>query len=292
MSEQAAQRVVVVTGASSGIGKATAEAFAAMGWHVIGTGRNPERSAAAEKDIRADASPGARVDFLRGDMALMSETMRIANEIKALTDRIDVLINNAGGVRDKRYVTSEGTEETFTANHLAPFLLTRELMPLLKTAVADSEPGAVRVLAVASLAYLSAQGMNWEDLQNLHGEFPASGVYCQAKLANMLFTHELDRRVSVDGIVTHSLVPGVVHSNFASHGDEAMQAYLKDAEGKTPEEVAKMLVWMATAPELATNGGRGFYDFEEHPIAPHGADDEAARRLWSESEKILTGLGY
>jgi NAD(P)-dependent dehydrogenase (short-subunit alcohol dehydrogenase family) len=218
--------------------------------------------------------------------------MRIANEIKALASRIDVLINNAGGVRDKRYVTSEGTEETFTANHLAPFLLTRELLPLLKKAASVSEPGAVRVLAVASLAYLSAQGMNWSDLQNLQGEFPASGVYCQAKLANMLFTHELHRRVSGEGIITHSLVPGVVHTNFASHGDEAMQSFLKDAPGKTPEDVAKMLVSMATEPDFATDGGRGFYDFEEHPIAPHGADDESARRLWAESEKILASLGY
>ncbi|MEZ5737266.1 MAG: SDR family NAD(P)-dependent oxidoreductase [Novosphingobium sp.] len=289
MSEQ---RVVVVTGASSGIGKATAEAFAGMGWHVIGTGRNPERSAAAEKDIRAAASPDARVDFLRGDLALMSETMRIANEIKGLTSRVDVLINNAGGVRDKRYVTKEGTEETFTANHLAPFLLTRELMPLLKTAAAASEPGAVRVLAVASMAYLSAESMNWDDLQNLNGDFPASGVYCQAKLANMLFTHGLSQRLEDSGIVTHALVPGVVHTNFASHGDEAMQSFLQDAPGKTAEDVAGMLVSMATAPEFGTNGGRGFYDFEEHAIAPHGADDQAAARLWTESEKILEGLGY
>ena len=292
MSEKAEQRVVVVTGASSGIGKETAKSFAAMGWHVIGTGRNPERSAAAEAEIRSAASPEAKVDFVMGDMSLMSETKRIASEIKALTNRIDVLINNAGGVRDQRYVTEEGTEATFTANHLAPFLLTRELLPLLKETAATSEPGAVRVLAVASSAYLSTEGMNWDDLQNLDGEFPASQVYCQAKLANVLYTRELNRRVSAEGIVTQSLVPGVVHTNFASHGDQAMQSYMKDAKGKTPEEVAKMLVWMATASELGVDGGRAFYDFEEHPLQPHGRDDDAAGRLWAESEKILTELGY
>ncbi|MEO6715903.1 MAG: SDR family NAD(P)-dependent oxidoreductase, partial [Novosphingobium sp.] len=127
----AEQKVAVVTGASSGIGKETARALVGKGWHVIGTGRNPERSAAAEADIRTEIANGGKFDMLRGDMALMSETMRIASEIKALTNRLDVLINNAGGVRDQRYVTSEGTEETFTANHLAPFLLTRELLPLL-----------------------------------------------------------------------------------------------------------------------------------------------------------------
>ena len=217
MSDKSGQRVVVVTGASSGIGKETAKAFAGLGWHVIGTGRNPDRSAAAEKEIGAAASPDAKVDFLKGDMALMSETMRIANEIKGLTDRIDVLINNAGGVRDKRYISSEGTEETFTANHLAPFLLTRELMPLLKAAAAESQPGDVRVIAVASLAYLSTEGLNWGDLQNLNGDFHASPVYCQAKLANVLYTRELNRRVAADGIIAHALIPGVVHTNFASH---------------------------------------------------------------------------
>ena len=173
-------KVAVVTGASSGIGKETAKAFARMGWHVIGTGRDPQRSEAAEAEIRSVAAPGARVDFLRGDMALMAQTKRIADEIKALTSRIDVLINNAGGVRDQRYVTSEGTEETFTANHLAPFLLTRELLPLLKATAVQEGAGKVRVLAVSSRAYEYSPSMNWDDLQNLNGNFEASGVYCQA----------------------------------------------------------------------------------------------------------------
>jgi NAD(P)-dependent dehydrogenase (short-subunit alcohol dehydrogenase family) len=289
MSEQ---RVAVITGASSGIGKETAKALVAKGWQVIGTGRNPDRSAAAEAEIRACVAVGGRFDMLRGDMALMAETMRIAGEIKALTSRIDLLINNAGGVRDARYVTSEGTEETFTANHLAPFLLTRELLPLLRAAAAGGKPGDVRVIATSSLAYQSAQGMNWDDLQHLSGDFPASGVYCEAKLANVLFSHELAKRVSGDGIAVQSLIPGVVHTNFASHGDENMQGYLKNAPGKTPAEVAETLVWMATAPETGLPGARHFYDMQELAIQPHGADDAAAARLWAESEKLLAALGY
>jgi NAD(P)-dependent dehydrogenase (short-subunit alcohol dehydrogenase family) len=115
-------RVAVVTGASSGIGKETARALLALGWQVIGTGRDPARSAAAEAELRAG---GGRIDFLRGDMALMAETQRIASAIKGLTGRVDLLFNNAGGVRDARYPTSEGGEETFTANHLAPFCCAR-----------------------------------------------------------------------------------------------------------------------------------------------------------------------
>ena len=149
-----AQNTVVVTGASSGIGKATAQAFAAMGWHVIATGRNPQRCDQAQADIRAAASAGARVDFLRGDFAEMADVKRVAGEIAALTGTIDILINNAGGVRDQRYLTAEGNEATFAANHLAPFLLTRELLPQLKAAAAGKAPGAVRVLATSSLAAL------------------------------------------------------------------------------------------------------------------------------------------
>ena len=288
----AEQRVAVITGASSGIGKETAKALVAKGWHVIGTGRNPARSAEAEAEIRGSVAGSGRFDMLRGDMALMSETMRIAGEIKALTGRIDVLINNAGGVRDARYVTSEGTEETFTANHLAPFLLTRELLPLLRATAAGGKPGDVRVIATSSLAYQSTQGMNWDDLQLLTGDFPASGVYCEAKLANVLFSHERSKRVSGDGIAVQSLIPGIVHTNFSSHGDQYMQDYCNAAPGKTPAEVAETLVWMATAPETGLPGARHFYDMQELAIQPHAADDAAAARLWAESEKLLASVGY
>lgn len=285
-------KVAVVTGASSGIGKETAKAFARMGWHVIGTGRDPQRSEAAEAEIRSVAAPGARVDFLRGDMALMAQTKRIADEIKALTGRIDVLINNAGGVRDQRYVTSEGTEETFTANHLAPFLLTRELLPLLKATAVQEGAGKVRVLAVSSRAYEYSPSMNWDDLQNLNGNFEASGVYCQAKYANQLFNLELARRVEADGIVSQALIPGPVATNFFNHGDATMQAYGKVAEAMTPERVAETLVWMATAPETGSPGGRMFYDLAEVEPVAHGKDMVQAGRLWTESEAILAGLGY
>ena len=203
-----------------------------------------------------------------------------------------MLINNAGGVRDQRYVTGEGTEETFTANHLAPFLLTRELMPLLNAAATAGNPGDVRVLATSSRAYMNAPGMNWDDLQNLSGPFQAAGVYCQAKLANTLFTHELAKRLAADGIAAHALIPGAVHTNFASHGDETMQSYMKVAEGLTPQEVAKTLVWMATDPANGLPGGRHFYELAQLDIMPHGNDDTAAARLWAESERILAGLGY
>lgn len=285
------QRVVVVTGASAGIGKATAEAFARMGWHVIGTGRNPEHCDHALTDILAVGADEARVDFLRGDFCEMADVKRIAGEIAELTDRIDVLVNNAGGVRDARYMSSEGLEATMAANHFATFLLTRELLPILKATAAQNPPGAVRILVVSSEAHRVLDAIPWDDLfweQN----YAPTPIYCQAKLCNVLYAREMNRRVSDDGIVVQTMGPGVVHTNFASYGDTNMQAHLKDAPGATAEEAAQTLVWLATAPECGVEGGRYFYELEEKPMTDLAKDDEAAVRLWAETEKILAGIGY
>ena len=283
------QSVAIVTGASSGIGKETARALLALDWHVIATGRDPERSAVAEADLRSAGT--GRLDFLRADMALMAETRRIAGEIKGLTTRVDLLFNNAGGVRDARYISAEGTEETFSANHLAPFLLTRELMPLLADTAARSAPGAVRVLATSSRGYLMPRTLNWDDIQHLDGDFAASAVYCEVKLANMLFTAELARRVAPLGIAAHALVPGPVATNFFNHGDKTMRSYAGQADALSPVEVARTVVWMATAPETGLPGGRAFYEMAELPIEPHGRDPESAARLWQASADILATLG-
>ena len=284
------RRVAVVTGASAGIGLSTARMLAEQGWHVIGTGRDAGRCAAAEAEIRAAASPQAKVDFVRGDFTEMADVKRVANEIKALTPRLDVLINNAGGVRDQRYVTSEGLEATFAANHLAPFLLTRELLPLLKATAAQSEPGAVRVIATSSSGHEHCPGMKWDDL-NMTEDFSTGGAYCQAKLANILFTRELDRQVAEAGIVAQAMHPGVVDSNFANHGDDFMQKYMKSQGGNHPDHPGRTLVWMATAPEAGAPGGRYFHDLKEVPAAPQALDDEAAKRLWTESARMVAEVG-
>jgi len=291
MTQQSRQRVAVITGASSGIGKSTARMLAEHGWHVIGTGRHPERTAAAEAEIRAAASPEAKVNFVRGDFDIMADVLRVAKEIKALTPRIDVLVNNAGGVRDRQIMTPEGNEATFAANHLSAFLLTRELLPLLKTAAADSPPDSVRVIAVSSLAHEYTQGFDWNDLQTIEN-YSTNSAYCRAKLANILFTRELARRLASDGIIAQAMHPGRVDSNFASHGDEAMQDYFRTASDvDAPDKPAKTIVWLATAPEAGKDGGRYFFDCEEAPVAPQALDGEAARRLWQESQQILQRIG-
>jgi NAD(P)-dependent dehydrogenase (short-subunit alcohol dehydrogenase family) len=289
MNEQQ-QRVAVISGASAGIGKAAAAALAAQGWQVIGIGRDPARSAAAEIEIRAAAAPGATVHFIRADLALMAEVMRAAAQVAAATSRLDVLINNAGGVRDAQVTTSEGNEATFAANHLAPFLLTRELMPLLRATAARSPKGSVRVVGVSSTGHEYCPGFDWDDLQML-GRFTATGAYCQAKLANILFTRELARRVAADGIVAQVMHPGVVASNFASHGDASLQAYMKTLDAVSPAEAARTMLWLATAPEAGEGSGRYFHNCEALSPAAAALDDAAAARLWRESEALLARMG-
>lgn len=272
--------VAVVTGASAGIGKSTARMLVALGWQVIGTGRDPARSTAASAEIAGAARDGGSFTMLRADFDSMADVKRLAGEIAALTRKVDVLINNAGGVRDRVMTTAEGTEATFAANHLAPFLLTRELMPLLAAAQAG------RVIAVSSSAHRMSQGLDWDDLQGLASTQHVMN-YGQAKLMNLLFTRELARR----GVIAQAMHPGVVASNFASHGDEKMQQHMAAAPTVSPDEPAETLVWLATAPEAAERPGRYFHRKAEEQPTDAALDDAAAARLWQESEAILAKLG-
>jgi len=183
--------VAIITGASSGIGKAAARALAARGWRVIGLGRDPKRCAAAKADISAAALPGRPVDMILADLSLMRDAARAAGEVAALTGQIDALINNAGGVASKRVVTPEGNEATFAGNHLGHFLLTNRVLPFLRAAAV--KPGGARIIAVSSSGHEVCPGLDWNDLQRLDN-FTPGGAYTSAKLANILFTRALAAR--------------------------------------------------------------------------------------------------
>ena len=288
MDKPKQRRVAVITGASSGIGKQAAKLLLEQGWRVIGVGRNPERSRQAEAELAQSAASPAQFSMLTGDLALMSETRKIADQIASLTDTVDVLINNAGGLTAQLKITPEGNENTFASNHLGHFLLTNRLLPLLRKASNNSSPGATRVINVSSLAHQQARPFDWQDVQSLNNFY--SGVaYCQVKLANILFTRELAKRLSADGIVAHAMHPGVVDTNFASHGDEVMQQHMAKAEKVSPATAADTLVWLACDEEPGKSSGGYFFQREPAPVSPLGEDDEAAAKLWLESEKLIAG---
>ena len=288
MTNIAKKRVAVVTGASAGIGKAAAAALLKQGWRVIGVGRDAARCAEAEAVLAA--IPDADFTMLRADLSSLAETARVAGEIAELAPEIDALLNNAGGVQAERVVTPEGHEATFAGNHLAPFLLTRKLMPQLKAAAANRVPGAVRVVAVSSTGHEHCAAIKWGDL-TFADDFVGGSAYCHAKLANILFARELARRAAADGIVSHAMHPGVVDSNFASHCDAPMQAYMESIRNRahSPEHAADTLVWLASAAEPGLSNGLYFYERQAITPSPAALDEGAARRLWEVSEAMVAG---
>jgi NAD(P)-dependent dehydrogenase (short-subunit alcohol dehydrogenase family) len=283
-------RVAVVTGASSGIGLETAKALAAAGWRVLGVGRDPERSAAALAEIRAGAEEDGKVEMLRADLALITDTAELATDIAARTDRIDVLLNNAGGTPRERVVTAEGNEATFAGNHLGHFLLTNRVMPLLRAAAAVEPRGAVRIINTASSAHEYSSGLDWGDLQMLN-DFVTNKAYCNAKLATVLFTRALAKRAAPYGIVVHAAHPGLVATRFASRGDDSMQQYFAANVDKlmSAKEGADTLIWLATAGEPGETTGGYFFQRAPGTVSALGRDDAAAERLWIESEALVAG---
>jgi NAD(P)-dependent dehydrogenase (short-subunit alcohol dehydrogenase family) len=284
-------RTAVITGASSGIGKAAAKALLVQGWRVIGIGRDPARTASAVEEIRSVAAR-SQFDMLRADLSLMSEAARVAREIAARTERVDVLLNNAGGVNNRLIMTAEGLEATFASNHLGHFVLTNRLLPLLRATAATTTPGAVRIISVSSSGHERSPAMDWNDLQRLEN-FSTGGAYTNAKLANILFTRALARRVARDGIVAHAMHPGVVlASNFVTHAEESMQRYMDTLHdvAVTPEQGADTLVWLATAEEPGQSSAGYYYQRGAIPTSMAAQDDAAAERLWIESEALVARI--
>jgi NAD(P)-dependent dehydrogenase (short-subunit alcohol dehydrogenase family) len=286
MRDNTSPRVAVITGASSGIGLAAAKALAAQGWRIVGQGRDPQRMAAAESAIKAAATSAAPVEMIRGDLSLVAGSAQLADEIAARTRRIDVLLNNAGGTGKEQVITAEGNEATFTANHLGHFVLTNRLLPLLKDTAAQSPRGSVRIINVSSAAHEISKGLDWDDLQMFKNFVPIR-AYCNVKLANLLFTQTLAKRLDASGILVHAVHPGAVDTNFVNRADQGTQRYMRTQTLLSAEQGADTLVWLASAASPGEATGGYYHNRALVQMSAAANDAEAAERLWQESEKLV-----
>jgi NAD(P)-dependent dehydrogenase (short-subunit alcohol dehydrogenase family) len=271
-----AGRSVLVTGGTSGIGKATAIGLAALSARVGITGRDPARTEAAAASIRA--TPGSpAVDAFPADMSIQAGVRRLAAQVLDTYPRLDVLVNNAGGFWAHRHVTADGLEHTFALNHLAPFLLTSLLLDRL----AASAPA--RILNVSSAAH-SRGRIDFDDLQ---GERNYSGqrAYSQSKLASVMFTYELARRLQGTGVTATVLHPGVVRTSFGAEDQAAYLAVMIRVARlfmKTPVQGAATPTYLASSPEVEGITGRYFVN-RKLKTSSKASYDTVTARLWQAS---------
>ena len=278
-------KTIVVTGATSGIGRATALGLAKLGSRLILVGRDAGRAEETSAEIQ-NVTGRNDVEVVRGDFAQLAEVRRVADELLARTEAIHVLVNNAGVTMMKRTTTPDGFETTFAVNHLAYFLMTGLLLPRLRAAAP-----AARIVIVASDAHRWG-ALDLDDLQN-ERQFKAMKVYGQSKTANLLFTRELARRLAGSGVTVNALHPGAVATRLG-RGNGPVLDLVQRAIGlfmKSPEQGAATSIHLASAAALDGVSGRYFANKKEKQPAAHATDDVTAKRLWEISER-LTAFRY
>jgi len=280
-------KVVVLTGGTSGIGEAAAVRLAKMGARLVLVARDASRAEVTLKRLQKMSPGTARATTAHtahlADLSLVSETRRVGREIAAAEPRIDVLINNAGLISARRQVTAEGYELTFATNHLAYFVLTDGLLArLLASAPAH-------IINTASEVH-RGEKLDFNDLQSEHG-YSGFRAYAKSKLANVLFTNELARRLSGSGVTANSLHPGVVASRFGlpreEQGGDSSSARFLSAYGISPEEGAETIVYLASATDAAKASGQYFNQCRAIAPSQEAQNRAVAEKLWQQSE----GLG-
>ncbi len=275
---------VVITGATSGIGLAAAKQLAARNAELDIVARSPERAAKAVVQITNASAKQKIPDVLIADLAAQSDVRRVAQEIVSRYPRLDVLINNAGAMYTSRQLTPDGVELTWAVNHMAPFALTTMLLDLLKS----SAPA--RVITTASAAHYGAQ-IPFDDL-DAHKSYANMGYrrYGESKLANVLFTAELARRLEGTGVTANCFHPGLVGTGFNHNNGGLMRVamWMTQVFARKPDQGAETLVWLADSPEVSHISGAYFVDERVVRPSPAARDMDQARRLWEVSEAMLT----
>ena len=276
-------KTCLVTGANAGIGKATALGLARMGAAVIMVCRSRERGETAQTEIAA-ASGSQDLDLLIADLSSQGSIRKLAETLTSRYPRLHVLVNNAGAITPRRRLTVDGIETQFAVNHLAPFLLTNLLLDTLK------ESAPARIVTVASQVH-SKSPLDLADLRS-DLDYTPSQVYRKTKLANILFTYELARRLEGTGIAANCLHPGVIATKLLDDymgGSRDAGFGSGESFGDSPEQGADVVLHVATSPEIEGVSGKYFYDNAVRETAPVTYDEDHARRLW-EISADLTGL--
>ena len=277
-------KTVLITGGTGGIGRAAAIALASMGARVGITGRDRARAERAAAAIARESGSPA-VDVFVADMSSQAEVRRLADEVLAAYPRLDVLLNNVGGFWAHRHVTADGLEHTFALNHLAPFLLTGLLLERLKA----SAPA--RIVTVSSGAQANGR-MHFDDLQGERG-YSGQRAYNQSKLANVMFTYELARRLQGSRVTATVLHPGVVRTGFAAEDPSPLWKVLLPLIRpmlKTPERGAATSIYLASSPEVEGVTGRYFVNCKPKTSSKRSYDEAAAAGLWRISVDIVSRI--
>ncbi len=280
-----ARSTAIVTGANTGLGKETAVALGTLGARVVMTSRDPEKGERARIDV-CERSGSDRVECRILDLASFASIRSFADGVLADHAELQVLVNNAGLTLSKRTETVAGHETTFGVNHLGPFLLTSLLLERLQA----SAPA--RIVNVASDAHrMSRRGLSWDDLARTK-RYRAFAVYSESKLANILFTRELGRRVTGTGVTVNACHPGFVNSEFGGPDDTSrlMAAILRPTArliALSPEKGARTQIWLASSPEVDGRSGAYFHRCKEKQPSAAARDTAAATRLWELSETMV-----
>jgi NAD(P)-dependent dehydrogenase (short-subunit alcohol dehydrogenase family) len=276
-------KTIVVTGATSGIGEIAAIRLAEQGARIVFTARDEKRGAATLEKLKRANDASEHVVHL-ADLSLITEQKRVAGVI-AGEPRIDVLINNAGALFNKRVETSEGLENTFALNHMSYFTITNLLLPRLK-----ESPGA-RIVSVASGAHRGAK-LDFDDLQSRRN-YRGFAIYSKSKLCNILFNRALAKRLAGTGMTANCLHPGFVATRFGDQSGGLVQRLVKVVKpigAISPEEGAKTIIYLASSADVALVSGEYFYQCKVAMPTAEAQNDADAERLWQESEKIA-GVG-
>jgi NAD(P)-dependent dehydrogenase (short-subunit alcohol dehydrogenase family) len=282
-------KVVVVTGSNIGIGLETAVGVAALGATTVLACRNQAKAEAAAREV-TQRTWNDDVHVVALDLADLASVRKAAEDVLTRWDRLDVLVNNAGGTWSQHALTAQGVEYTFGVNHLGHFYLTNLLLDRLR---ADAPSRIVNVTSVGH--HFARDGMRFDDLQSERG-YDGMDAYCRSKLANVLFTRQLGRRLEGTGVTANAAHPGPVRSGFGMDGDltgfMALGLKLVRPFEISPRRGAKTSLYLATSPDVETKTGMYWVRSKPGHMSRNARDDEAAARLWDESERLLVSTGF